>query len=137
MSEKYIIDQQGYAPVVEQGKRVGFQFRLRIPYYLGVPFSQIAHIRAKLDGEDLPQEQLRVVASTGEVFRMEELVTVSSYFWEYGEKLRIQPLLGEPLPAGRHRLDVDVSIDVIYGNKNFGSLCWDEFELEPAGKECG
>lgn len=129
MNEKYIIVPDGFETLTENGEKTGFQFRIRIPYYMGVPFSQIEHIRAMLDGEEIPQDQMRVVASTGEVFKMSELVSVSSYYWEYGEKLRVQILREGGLKSGEHRLDVDVAIDVIYAKKGFGSKAYCRFCL--------
>lgn len=129
MNDKYIIAEDGFENIMQDDGVQAFQFRIRIPYYQGVPFSQINFIRAKIDGEEVPQEDLRVVAKTGEVFKMSEISTCLTFFWEYGEKLRIRVMRGG-LPKGKHHLEVSAGIDVIYAPKAFGTTAWADFEIQ-------
>ena len=130
MNEKYIIAQEeGLKNFERDGKVAGFEFRLRIPYYQGAPFSQIEHLRAFIDGEEIPQEDLRICAETGEEFKMSEIVSVNTYYWEYGAKLRVLAMKDGGLAPGQHRLDVDVCIDVIYAPGAFSSKCWAQFTV--------
>lgn len=128
MNDKYIIVENSMENAIQEDGVQVFQFRIRIPYYEGVPFSQIEFIRAFVDGREIAPEDLRVVAKTGEVFRMEELSTCLNFFWEYGEGLQIRAMRGG-LPRGKHRLDVEAAIRVIYAPKGFGTRAYQEFEI--------
>lgn len=128
MNDKYIIVENSLKNVMQPDGVQVFRFRIRIPYYEGVPFSQIELIRVFLDGQEVSQEDLRVAAKTGEVFRMEELSTCLNFFWEYGEGLEIRVMRGG-LPRGKHRLEVNAGIRVIYAPKGFGTRAYRDFEI--------
>ena len=114
MNEKYLIGKGGVRPYITDGRTAGFEFGIKIPYYMGVPLSQIDHIRIWLDGEEVPQEDLRLIMDTGEIFTRDEITTVATYFWEYGSELRTVVLRESPLEPGEHRLDIAVGIAVFY-----------------------
>lgn len=127
MNEKYIIADKKAENLEEDGRVIGYQVKLRIPYYMGAPLSQISHIYLKMDGRDVLQEDMRIVTDDGEEFRMDEIVTCYRHFWEYGAKLKVKVLKEGGLSKGKHRIDVDVAVDVIYAPKGFGSLAYAEF----------
>ena len=52
----------------------------------------IDHLKVTIDGEAVPEEAIRFNTSCGEVFTLQELETVTTYRWEYGEKARITVL---------------------------------------------
>ena len=128
MNEKYLIAEDGVKTYVKDGKVEGYELKARVPYYFGVPFSQIKFIRVTMDGVEEAQENIRIFASSGEEFKMSEIVSVSSYHWGYGEKLRICVLKNGGLAKGSHRLELDVGIAVIYGGpKGFTSHAYLNF----------
>lgn len=114
MNEKYLIGKEGITPYLKDGNVAGYEFGIRIPYYMGVPLSQINHIIVYMDGVREDPENVRLIMKTGEEFKLSEIITVSSYFWEYGELLRVVVLKDDGLLSGEHRLDVAIGIEVFY-----------------------
>ena len=60
MNDKYIIVENSMENTIQEDGVQVFQFRIRIPYYEGVPFSQIDFIRAFVDGREIAPEDLRL-----------------------------------------------------------------------------
>ena len=54
--EKKVIQTVGFRNVIEDGKVIGFQFKVRNPYYRGVYLSQIQAGYATVDGEDIGRD---------------------------------------------------------------------------------
>lgn len=129
MNDKYIIAGNKCENAVIDGKTVGYEFRIRIPYYQGVPLSQVNFIKVSLDGEEVPQESISVFTVTGEELKLKEISTVSFYYWEYMEPLRVLVYKDGGLAKGAHRLDVSASIDVIYSPTGFATEAFCEFEI--------
>ncbi|MBO5998064.1 MAG: hypothetical protein J6P87_00070 [Lachnospiraceae bacterium] len=129
MNDKYIFASDGCENVYEDSGAVGYEFRLRIPYYQGVPLSQVKYIRVWMDGEEVPAEDISVFAVTGEEFRLPQILTVTLFYWEYMEPLRVRVYKDGGLAAGRHTLRVKPSIDVIYAPDGFTADVSQEFEI--------
>lgn len=130
MNEKYLIAQEGVKLFIQDGEPAGYEFGARVPYYFSIPFSQIKHIRVTMDGTEEQQENIRIFAESGEMFKLSEIITVSDYHWEYGKKLRICVLREGGLAKGSHRLELDTAIAVIYGGpRGFGSRAYLDFTI--------
>ncbi len=130
MNEKYMIAEEGVKFFERDGNTAAYEFGLRVPYYMGVPLSQINQFEVYIDGVRESSENIRLIMKTGEEFKLSEIITVSSYHWEYGEKLRTVVLRNRKIPKGIHKLEVIVGIDVIYMPKGMGgSKAYLEFEL--------
>lgn len=129
MNDKYIIASKGCENIVEDGRTIGYEFQLRIPYYQGVPLSQVKHIKVRMDGKAVPQEDIRVFATSGEEFKLSEISTVSLFYWEYMTPLRVRVCQEGGLGKGTHSLDVDAAIDVIYAPDGFKAEASQEFEI--------
>lgn len=128
MNEKYMICTDGFENVYEDGKIIGFNVRIRIPYYRGIRLSLIDDIRVKVDGEPVLREDLRFTTSSGYTFTMKEMETVTKYRWEYGEKAKLTVLKPGGLAAGKHKIEVTVFLRISYMPK--GSFSVAEAELE-------
>lgn len=129
MNDKYIIASKSCENIVEDGKTTGYEFQLRIPYYQGVPMSQIKFIRVWMDGREVPQEDIRVFSTSGEMFKLSEILTVSLFYWEYMTPMRVKVCQEGGLSRGSHRLDINASIDVIYAPDGFVAKAWQEFAV--------
>lgn len=129
MNEKYMIGEEGVRFYKREDDTIAYEFGVRVPYYMGVPLSQINQFEVYIDGVLENPENIRIIMKTGEEFKLSEIITVSSYHWEYGEKLRVAILRYEEMPKGKHKLEVVVGIDVIYMPKGIGgSKAFLEFE---------
>ena len=129
MNDKYIIVDNKCENTVADGKMIGYEFRIRIPYYQGVPLSQVNFIKVGIDGTEVPQEDISVFTLTGEELKLSEILTVSYYYWEYMEPMRVLVYKDGGLEKGKHRLDVSASIDVIYSPAGFATNAFCEFEI--------
>ena len=129
MNDKYIIASKDCRNVAEDGRTVGYELDIRIPYYQGVPLSQVKYIRVFMDGAEVPQEDIRVFSTTGEEFKLSEILTVSLFYWEYQTPMRVRVLREDGLGAGKHRVGVEAAIDVIYVPTGFGGSAFQDFEI--------
>jgi len=129
MNERYMIGEEGVKCYKREDNTIAYEFGVRVPYYMGVPLSQINRFEVYIDGVQVNPENIRLIMKTGEEFKLSEIITVSSYFWEYGEKLRTVILCNEEMPKGKHRLEVAVGIEVIYMPKSSYSKAYLDFEV--------
>ena len=56
--EREVIQSVGFRNIKEDGKAVGFQFRVRLPYYRGVFLSQLRPGTLFVDGERFDKDQI-------------------------------------------------------------------------------
>lgn len=56
--EKQVIQSVGFRNIYQDGKAVGFQLKIRLPYYRGVFLSQIKAGSLVVDGETFTKEQI-------------------------------------------------------------------------------
>ena len=118
MNEKYMICEDGFENVVEDGAVTGFRMLTRIPYYRGIPLSLVDNIELRVDGELVPREDLRLTVKAGYTFSLSEMETVTKYRWEYGERARLTVLKPGGLAPGQHQVDLKVFLRISYFPKN-------------------
>lgn len=129
MNEKYMICSDGFENVVENDKKIGFNVLLRIPYYRGISLSLVDDIQVKVDGEDIPRENLRFTTRAGYTFTLSEMETVTKYRWEYGEKAKLTVLKDGGLAPGKHKIQVTVYLRISYMPKGSFSRAEAEFTI--------
>ncbi|MEH7083597.1 DUF6379 domain-containing protein [Neobacillus drentensis] len=100
--------------IVESGHVTGFELKTNITYYRGIPLSMVNDIGVEFDGEKVARE--KIVCSVDEVnwFTLDEMETVTSYKWEYGEPLTIRVLKEGGLSKGKHKVTLDVVVRTAY-----------------------
>lgn len=90
--EKYVICSEGFGDVHnEDGRVVGFQVKIRLPYYRGVRLSMIDNLTVKVEGKEYSRDQLRFTISEG-TFTLDEMTTMTDTYWDFGEKATITVL---------------------------------------------
>lgn len=70
--EKQVIQSVGFRNIKENGKAVGFQLKIRLPYYRGVFLSQIKPGNLVVDGEVFTKDQI-LWRVNGEDYTAEEM----------------------------------------------------------------
>ena len=70
--EKQVIQSTGFRNIKENGKVVGFQLKIRLPYYRGVFLSQIKPGNLVIDGETYTKDQV-LWRVNGEDYTAEEM----------------------------------------------------------------
>ncbi|MEH7073515.1 C-glycoside deglycosidase beta subunit domain-containing protein [Neobacillus drentensis] len=100
--------------IVDSGHVIGFELKTNITYYRGIPLSMVNDIGVTVDGEKVAREH--IVCSVDEVdwFTLDEMETITSYKWEYGEPLTVRVLNEGGLSKGNHEVALDVVVRTAY-----------------------
>ena len=114
MFDNYVFT-EGSCKNVSRGKQItGFQLQSLITYYRGIPCSMLHDIKVKVNGKEIPREQIRFSPDGVDYFTLDELETVVSYKWEYGEQGTIYVEYAGGLPAGEHEVTLTTAVRVAY-----------------------
>lgn len=87
------------------GKKVGYQFDIRLSYYRGHFLSVIDAFGVKLDGIEVPQEDIKFCIN-GREFGISQLHDLVSEFWQIAEPATIKVFKNGGIEAGDHEVDV-------------------------------
>ncbi|MEA1672050.1 C-glycoside deglycosidase beta subunit domain-containing protein [Nitrospirillum sp. BR 11163] len=113
MFDKYMICEDGFGNVVEDGQVVGFTFLARLPYYRGIGLSMVEDIGVVIDGEPVSRRDVRF-SVRGRTWTLDEMETEYTERWNFGEKAAVTVLRPNGLAPGRHRLQLSERIRVSY-----------------------
>ncbi len=100
--------------VEEDGKIIGYEMQTNITYYRGIPLSMIEYIRVSADGEEVPEEDIRISPDCVDWFTLKEAETVTTYKWEYGDPLYVRVLKEGGLLKGTHKVKLTVATRTAY-----------------------
>jgi hypothetical protein len=100
--------------VVEAGQNTGFELKTNITYYRGIPLSMVNDISVEVDGEKVARENILCSIDEEVWFTLDEMETVTSYKWEYGEPLTVRVLKDGGLSNGNHEIALDVVVRTAY-----------------------
>ena len=78
--ERTVIQSVGFRNVMEEGKVIGFQFKVRNPYYRGVYLSQIQTGYATVDGEDIGRNDI-MWQIAGATYTWQEMLVSRNVHW--------------------------------------------------------
>lgn len=110
---KYVLREDGFENRVENGEVVGFNLRMRIPYYRGVPLSLVKDIKIIVDGVEYERDKIRFCI--GDLtFTLDEMKTVVRHRWGYGEKATIKVIHPGGLKPGKHRVEAYAMLRISY-----------------------
>ncbi|MGI6039666.1 MAG: hypothetical protein GX257_00835 [Clostridiales bacterium] len=87
------------------GKRVGFQFDIRLDYYRGQFLSVIEELEVTVNGEKIDTESIRFRLHDKE-FGVCQLETCCNEFWRVTEPATIFVRKGGGLPEGEHDIEL-------------------------------
>ena len=65
--------------VRENEQIIGYEMQTNITYYRGIPLSMIEYIRVSTDGEEVPEEDIRICIDCNDWFTLKEAETVTTY----------------------------------------------------------
>lgn len=114
MNEKYMICRDGFKNILCDGKVVGFQLLVRLPYYRGIPLSLVNDIQINVDGEEFPRSALTLTTGCGYPFTLDEMATVTKYRWEFGERAILSVKKDGGLAPGPHTVEVRIHKNITY-----------------------
>ena len=99
--------------VLVRGIPTGFNVKIRIPYYRGVALSLVENVEVKYDNEVYPKEVLTFTTADG-TFTFDEMATMTTLRWEYGEKATVFVPRKGGFGMGGHMVEVTCSIRISY-----------------------
>ncbi|WP_270204868.1 C-glycoside deglycosidase beta subunit domain-containing protein [Streptococcus anginosus] len=99
---------------VTDGKVTGFELETYITYYRGIPLSMVNDIQVKVDSVQVPREAIRCSVDDIDWFTLDEMTTVTTYKWEYGETLRVRVVQEGGLATGDHDVELTVITRTAY-----------------------
>ena len=110
MFEKYVLSEREFCNVSQDGKVTGFQVKLRIPQYRGLPLSMLQDLRVTVDGESFAGEQLRFTM-LGRTYTLNEMKSVKDVYWCYEKFATVTVSKPGGLPSGMHTVEVRLLLD--------------------------
>ncbi|MEH7094140.1 C-glycoside deglycosidase beta subunit domain-containing protein [Neobacillus vireti] len=100
--------------IEEACKITGFELKTNITYYRGIPLSMVNDIGVEVDGEKVPRENILCSVDEVDWFTLDEMETVTTYKWEYGEPLSVRVRKDGGLSKGTHQVALDVIVRTAY-----------------------
>ena len=113
MFDKYMIVEQGFRNVSENGRIVGFRVDTRLPYYRGLGVSMVENVSLTVDGETFPPEAVTVVLR-GRPMSLKDMETDYHERWEFGEVGTIIVRKDGGLAPGAHKIDLMDQLRISY-----------------------
>lgn len=109
-----VVVDQGFKNVKEGDRISGFQVRVRISYYRGIPLSILDGYDIEVDGETFTNEDICFSLDNETYIPVNELGKYVDTRWEYGDKAYLHVKKEGGLARGRHKVKVTQKIAVPY-----------------------
>ena len=100
-----VVCDQSLKNIYANGKKVGYQFDIRLSYYRGHFLSVIDTFGVKVDGSEVPQEDIKFCLH-GKEFGISQLHDLVSEFWLITEPATIKVFKDGGIAEGEHEIDV-------------------------------
>jgi len=113
MFEKYMICQDGFQNVEQEGRAAGFSLQLRVPYYRGIYLSIVHDVIVWVDGEKYTRGDMKFTAD-GDTFTLAEMETAVNHRWGFGDKAVLSVAKEGGLASGRHHVAVELQLRISY-----------------------
>lgn len=97
------INPDAFKNTIVDNNTVGFEFETKILYYRGITLSIIHDMIVEVDGVKYPREAIRFTVNN-ETFTLDEMATVISNRWLFGQYAKITVLVEGGLKSGTHEL---------------------------------
>jgi len=103
MYPKQMYNPDGFKNIRTNGEITGFSFEVKIQYYRGATLSIIRDIEVEVDGKAYERKDIRFTVN-GETFTLDEMRTVISNRWLFGQYATVTVLTEGGLSAGKHHI---------------------------------
>ncbi len=115
MFEKFMLDPKDKIEnVVKNGVIEGIRIKVRIPYYRGVMLCLVEDAEVKIGEQVFTKDQMQFIVR-GEAYHFDDMATITSVRWEFGEKAELYVPLTNGLPEyGPSDIRVGIQIRVSY-----------------------
>lgn len=102
---KILICKDDIENVVVEGVTIGYQFKIKYPSYRGAFLSCIEELKFKIDGEEIPKEQISLHVN-GKDFLIDELPECFKEYWFVRDKGTVFVRQSGGITPGEHELNV-------------------------------
>ncbi|QMV13788.1 C-glycoside deglycosidase beta subunit domain-containing protein [Vibrio spartinae] len=100
--------------ISKDGEVTGFELQTHIPYYRGIPLSMVNDVLVKAQGCQIERSTIHCSLDQKQWFTLDEMPTVTTYKWEYGEPLYIHVVKSGGLEVGENTVELTVSVRTAY-----------------------
>jgi Domain of unknown function (DUF6379) len=91
----------------------GFSFDLRMPWYRALPLSCLEGLEVRIDGQDVPSDQLRL-SLAGKTHSLADLPPLYDEWWYVADPADVHAPRPGGLAPGEHELDVTIALRIPY-----------------------
>jgi hypothetical protein len=91
----------------------GFTFGLRMPWYRALPLSSLEGLDVRIDGEQVPSEELRL-SLEGKTYSLADLPPLYDEWWYVADAAEVHAPRAGGLAGGEHELDVTIALRIPY-----------------------
>lgn len=95
-----------------RNKEDGYVLEVGLNYYRGTPISAVERLELSVDGERVDDDRL-LVEINGKFLRLYEVPLAHTEYWGVKTPIRLH-VLGAPLAAGEHEVDLVCEARVVY-----------------------
>lgn len=114
MFDNNVFIKDSFRQVEENNEVTGYEMDTYITYYRGIPLSMINFLAVEVDGEKVPEEDIRFTPDHIDWFTLKEMETVGTIKWEYGEKGTVRVVKPGGLAKGAHQVKLTVCTRTAY-----------------------
>jgi hypothetical protein len=111
--EKYMLTNREFRNVSENGKLVGFQLKVRVPYYRGVFLSMVKDFRITVDKEFFGPDKIKFKLGRT-AYTLDELKNLPEVFWPFGSFATLIASKPGGLQPGLHTVNVKFLVGTSY-----------------------
>ena len=113
MFDRYMICENDFRNLHENGNITGFQFRARLPYYRGLGLSMVENLAVTVDDQRFPREAVQVTLH-GNTYTLDEMEHEYNDRWEFGEEGIVSIKKPQGLASGLHKIELEDTLRISY-----------------------
>ena len=113
MFDKYMIVEDGFGNVTQDGVVTGFKFGARLPYYRGLGLSMVEDVGVTVDGRTFPHDTVRLTVH-GNTYTLDEMESIYDDRWEFGEVATVTVNTLGGLTPGPHKIELAERLRISY-----------------------
>lgn len=135
--EKYLLCDEGFGNIYDRNHPddppIGFQLKIRIPYYRSARLSLIEKITVRVDGREYDPDKMLFTTHDG-TFTMDQMRTMPNHYWLFGEKATLTVMepdgLGRAFSTAYRTVELGIYLRISYSHLGFIGIANKELKAE-------
>ncbi len=135
--EKYLLCDEGFGNIFDKDHpddpAIGFQLKIRIPYYRSARLSLIDKLSVKVDGKEYDPAKFLFTTQDG-TFTLDEMKTMPNNYWHFGEKATLTVMepdgLGRAFSSPYRTVQIGIHLRISYSHLGFVGVAEKELKTE-------